>query len=140
MKRKKRTSILIHCDEAQLKYWAENFEQGVTLQVIQPPQRALTMIKMRESAQNTLFYLCEMLVSETRVSCDGVIGIGLIQGDEPEKSEYLAVIDAACNAKHPYVSKFEEELQAVEIRLQEQKQQEIASILKTRVQFETMDV
>lgn len=140
MKRKKRTSILIHCEEAQLKYWAENFKKGVSYHIIQPPQRALTMIKIRESAQNTLFYLCEMLVSETRVSCNGIIGIGLIQGDEPEKSKYLAIIDAACNSLHPYVSTFEQELEEVDICLQEIKKQEIASILKTRVQFETMDL
>lgn len=140
MIRKERTRILVHCSAAFLRQWAQYFEQQVQFHVIEEPKNALTMIRMRESAQHSLFYLGEVLVSETRVQCRDVIGIGLIQGNELEKSYDLAVIDAACNAALPGVEQLEKAL------AQEKKQQDtaharhVAGILKTRVNFETMDV
>ena len=79
MIRKERTRILVHCEKEFLRQWAEYFKQQNEFHVIEEPKNALTMIRMRESAQNTLFYLGEVLVSETRVECQGVIGIGIIQ-------------------------------------------------------------
>ena len=98
MKRKERTRILVHCSNEFLTQWAQYFEQQTQFHVIEEPKNALTMLRMRESAQHSLFYLGEVLVSETRVKCRDTIGIGLIQGNELEKSYALAVIDAACNA------------------------------------------
>lgn len=101
MIRKERTRILVHCSKEFLRQWAQYFEQQEPFHVIEEPKNALTMLRMRESAQHSLFYLGEVLVSETRVECRTVIGIGLIQGNELEKSYDLAVIDAACNAALP---------------------------------------
>lgn len=140
MKRKERTKILVHCDNEFLKTWADKFEKEEPMQMIEEPSNAMTMIKMRESAQNSLFYLGEMLISETRVSCKGKIGIGIVQGNALEASFYLAVIDAGVHAELSIVQEFEKELKLVQDKQNIQKQKHIDKILKTRVQFETMEV
>lgn len=140
MKRKQRTKICVHCDEKLLHKWAQLCEEQAEFNTIEEPSNALTMIKMRESAQNTLFYLGELLVSETRVECNTHIGIGLVQGDNFMKSYDMAVIDAAFNANIHGIDKIEKELLVEEKRQQKEIQKEIQKILKTRVKFETMDV
>lgn len=140
MIRKERTRILVHCEKAFLKQWAEYFKQENEFHVIEEPKNALTMIRMRESAQNSLFYLGEVLVSETRVECKGIIGIGIIQGNELEKSYDLAILDAAFNAKLKGIEKLEKELLKQKKIQEEQHKKYVNQILKTRVNFETMDV
>ncbi len=140
MIRKERTRILVHCEKEFLRQWTEYFKQQNEFHVIEEPKNALTMIRMRESAQNTLFYLGEVLVSETRVECQGVIGIGIIQGNELEKSYDLAILDAACNAKLEGVEDLEKELVKQKEMQEEQHKKYVNQILKTRVNFETMDV
>ena len=100
----------------------------------------MTMLRMRESAQHSLFYLGEVLVSETRVKCRDTIGIGLIQGNELEKSYALAVIDAACNAALDGVDQLEKALTQEKQKQDAAHARHVAGILKTRVNFETMDV
>lgn len=140
MIRKERTRILVHCEKEFLKQWAEYFQQQNEFHVIENPKNALTMIRTRESAQNSLFYLGEVLISETRVECRGVIGIGVIQGNELEKSFDLAIIDAAFNAKLQGTEILENEL-VKQKQIQEEKHREyVNQILKTRVDFKTMDV
>lgn len=140
MIRKERTRILVHCSKEFLRQWAQYFEQQEQFHVIEEPKNALTMLRMRESAQHSLFYLGEVLVSETRVECRTVIGIGLIQGNELEKSYDLAVIDAACNAALPGVEELEKALAQEKQRQDAAYARHVSGILKTRVKFETMDV
>ncbi len=140
MIRKERTRILVHCSTAFLRQWAQYFEQKAQFQVIEEPKNALTMLRMRESAQHSLFYLGEVLVSETRVQCRDAIGIGLIQGNELEKSYALAVIDAACNAALDGVDQLEKALVQKKQEQDAAYARHVAGILKTRVNFETMDV
>ena len=140
MKRKERTRILVHCSNEFLTQWAQYFEQQTQFHVIEEPKNALTMLRMRESAQHSLFYLGEVLVSETRVKCRDTIGIGLIQGNELEKSYALAVIDAACNAPLDGVDQLEKALTQEKQKQDAAHARHVACILKTRVNFETMDV
>lgn len=140
MKRRERTEILVHCDEAFLKTWAQFFLDQEEFSLLEEPANSLVMIKMRESAKNSLFYLGEMLVSETRVRCQGHIGIGIVQGNALDVSYYMAVLDAAYKAALPGLDQLEKALRKEHERYQERRQKEITNILKTRVQFETMDV
>src|SRR5699024_1231073 len=58
-----------------------------------------TMLKMRESAQNSLFYLGEVLVTECKVMLENDIGVGVVIGTEMELAKYLAIIDEAFEAE-----------------------------------------
>ena len=121
MKRKERTKILVHCEKEFLQAWADRFDKEAPYQVLEKPSQSLTMVKMRESAQKSLFYLCEVLISEARVECNGVIGIGMIQGIEEEKAYALAVIDAHFVHSFPGVKELEEELRKKDKTRQEEK-------------------
>lgn len=140
MKRKERTKILVHCEKEFLQAWADRFDKEAPYQVLEKPSQSLTMVKMRESAQKSLFYLCEVLISEARVECNGVIGIGMIQGIEEEKAYALAVIDAAFRAHLPGVKELEEELRKKAKQQEEEMRIRREGIEKTKVNFETMDV
>ena len=60
-------------------------------------RRTEILIKGNRNLANTLFYLGETLVTEATVYVNGSIGLGIVQGDEPELAYNLAVIDGAYN-------------------------------------------
>ena len=140
MKRKERTQILVHCRKSFLRKWAKRLEEEAPMKIVEEPAMGLTMIKMRESAKQSLFYLGEMLISEARVECKGIIGIGIIAGNELQKAYDLAVIDAAYGAGLKTVVDLEVDLKKEQNRQNEEKKKQIQKILETKVNFETMDV
>jgi len=140
MNRRKRTTILIDGSRSLARELVSEIERNYDIHVLTAPQQALTMIKLRETAQKSLFYLGEVLVTETKVQINNTFGIGIVVGDEEEFSYQLAVIDAAYEANvaetENWTLLFEEE----EKRIHENRAIKEASILKTKVNFEMMDV
>lgn len=139
MNRRKRTEILIDGSRNFAKKLASEIERNYDIHILSEPQHALTMIKMRENAKKTLFYLGEVLVTETKVQINNKLGIGIVVGNEEELSYELAVIDAAYQGDlketRNWTSLFEEEK-----RIFENKEKREVAILKTKVNFEMMDV
>jgi alpha-D-ribose 1-methylphosphonate 5-triphosphate synthase subunit PhnG len=95
---------------------------------------------MRETSQKKLFYLGEVLVTECKVQIDDILGVGIIQDDNPEMAYYLAVIDASYNTGLEETKEWETVLLREEKLIKDREKKEAASILKTKVNFETMDV
>jgi alpha-D-ribose 1-methylphosphonate 5-triphosphate synthase subunit PhnG len=139
MNRSKRTKILIDGSRNFTRELVNEIARNYDIHVLATPQQALTMVKLRETAQKSLFYLGEVLVTETKVEINNTLGIGIVVGDEEEFSYQLAVIDAAYEANlvetEKWTSIFEEE----EKRIHENRILKEASILKTKVNFEMMD-
>ncbi|MFM9278325.1 phosphonate C-P lyase system protein PhnG [Paenibacillus jiagnxiensis] len=139
MKRKQRTEILIGSPSGFMKALAEEIVNNYETSVIEEPNPGLVMVKVRETAKQSLFYLGEVLVTECKVQVQGATGIGLIKGDDSEKAYFLAVIDAAYAAGLKETVRWEEllgmeqEKQAVERTHRQRKLQ------LTKVNFETMD-
>ena len=140
MNRRKRTKILIDGSRNFTRELVNEIERNYDIHVLATPQQALAMVKLRETAQKSLFYLGEVLVTETKVQINNTLGIGIIVGDEEEFSYQLAVIDAAYEANlvetEKWIFLFEDE----EKRIHENRLIKEASILKTKVNFEMMDV
>ncbi|WP_172370458.1 phosphonate C-P lyase system protein PhnG [Sporosarcina jiandibaonis] len=140
MNRRRRTAILIDGSPSFAKDLAREIERNYAVRILSEPQHALTMIKLRETAKNSLFYLGEVLVTETKVQINNKIGIGIVVGNEEELSYELAVIDAAYQGAlketKNWTLLFEEE----ERRIRENKTTRERAILKTKVDFEMMDV
>ena len=140
MNRRRRTAILIDGSQSFAKDLAREIERNYAIQTLSEPQHALTMIKLRETAKNSLFYLGEVLVTETKVQINNQLGIGIVVGNEEELSYELAVIDAAylgeLEETENWTLLFEEE----EKRIHKNKVKREKSILKTKVDFEMMDV
>ena len=140
MNRKRRMQILIDGDRKLAEHLAQQIEGKYSIEMMMEPQHALTMIKMRETAKQSLFYLGEVLVTECKVKLHNVVGTGVVVGVEYDFAYQLAIIDAAFTAHvqevNQWIPLFEESEKAIE-----KKQNEKRMIInKTKVNFETMDV
>ncbi len=140
MKRKKRMRILIDGSREVAKKLASQIEESYDVEIIMQPQEALTMIKMRETAKKTQFYLGEVLVTECKVQVNNQGGIGIVVGLDEELAYQLAIIDAAFEANLIETQNWLPLLEAEELNIKTRLKAEEAKIYKTKVQFETMDV
>ncbi|WP_127581376.1 phosphonate C-P lyase system protein PhnG [Paenibacillus koleovorans] len=139
MKRKQRTEILIDGAPDIAAALAQEIEGRYEVTTLETPNHGLVMVKVRETAQNSLFYLGETLVTECKVRIAGHTGVGLLSGDRPEMAYRLAVIDAAYEAQLEETAAWTAVLQAESERLQAERHVLEEPIRKTKVQFETMD-
>jgi alpha-D-ribose 1-methylphosphonate 5-triphosphate synthase subunit PhnG len=139
MQRKRRTTILIEGSPHLAAQLAGEVLMRHPVQVIEKAHNGLAMVKARDGAKNGLFYLGELLITECKVQIGGVLGLGLVKGDERELAFHLAVIDAAYNCHLPETAEWQEMLLEEEANIAKQKQQKAFHILKTQVQFENMD-
>ncbi|MBD8004245.1 phosphonate C-P lyase system protein PhnG [Bacillus norwichensis] len=140
MKRNRRMRILIEGSRDIPKNLAHEIEKNHSHEIIMKPQGALTMIKMRETAKKTLFYLGEVLVTECKVKVGNQVGIGIVIGMEEDLAYQLAVIDAAFKAELSEINEWIPLLEEEEKRMVAAKKLDAAIIQKTKVNFETMDV
>lgn len=139
MKRRKRTETLIKGSRLTAKAMADEIDKKYEVNVIDEPNNGLVMVKMREDAKKTTFYLGEVLVTEAKVQINNKLGIGIVQGTDSELAYWLAVIDASYNAELQEIEKWEAVLiqENEKININMQKQQ--ARIMKTKVSFDTMN-
>lgn len=139
MHRKRWTKILIEYGRDTALEMAAEIQAKYTVDVVSAPQEALTMIKMRETAQNTLFYAGEVLITETKVRVDNQPGNGIVQGHEPELSLALAIIDAAFSSQLQEVTQWLPKMAALEAAGDAEWLIEQNQIAQTKVNFETMN-
>ena len=137
--RRKRTEILIKSDTSLASKFANEIREKYKVENALEPGHGLVMIKMRETAKKELFYLGEVLVSEAKVYVEGTLGIGIVVGDKEQLAIDLAIIDAAYK-RGINLDTWEEELCQAEKLIEEQEKIEEAKILKTKVNFSTMNV
>ncbi|MCZ8515195.1 phosphonate C-P lyase system protein PhnG [Paenibacillus filicis] len=139
MKRKQRTEILINGSPEIAAALAGDIKNRYEVHVIEEPNHGLVMVKVRETAQQSLFYLGEVLVTECKVQIEGAMGVGIIKGDEPERAYHLAVIDATYEARLKETEEWAGILQTEHERIAAERAAIHAQVLRTKVDFETMD-
>lgn len=138
MNRRQRTELFIEYGQEACMSQAAELLTLYDIETMVNPQLGLMMIKQRETAQNTLFYSGEVLVTECKVRCGQVMGLGLIKGNQAEMARALAVLDLAFNAGWPECQALEAWLQDL-ARVKETKQAEtIRRYQQSRVDFSTM--
>ncbi|MFO7888584.1 MAG: phosphonate C-P lyase system protein PhnG [Eubacteriales bacterium] len=139
MNRKQRTKILVNSDLDFLQKISDLIKENHIVKDIESPNKGLVMMKMRESAQKHLFYIGEILVTESKVMIDDNIGLGILQGANLKKAYHLAVIDAAYNSNIKEL----EEINSLIIKkgkeIKKKDQIKVNKILETKVNFETLD-
>jgi alpha-D-ribose 1-methylphosphonate 5-triphosphate synthase subunit PhnG len=138
MNRRRRTEILIKGSMEVAKKLSEEIESIYDVKIVEEPNYGLVMIKMREGAKKSLFYLGEILVTETKVQINGKLGIGIVSGNNYDLSYWLAVIDAAYNAELNEIRGWEEILINEEIHINDEITREQGKVLMTKVNFDTM--
>lgn len=139
MKRRERTEILLRGDRQLASRLARQITDRYEPVIMEQPNNGLVMVKMRESARRSLFYLGEVFVTECKVKIGGAIGLGIVKGHEPELAYELAVIDAAYRAGLPETSEWNEALVEEAAGIAQNQQRYEAKVLETKVNFETMD-
>lgn len=139
MKRAFRTKLLIEVGRNEAIQFAEEILKEYNVIEIQPPKLGLAMIKMRESAQQSLFYIGEVLVTETKVKISNSFGIGIVIEEDEPLSRALAIIDAAYKENLPETREWQPEFENLEERYNQKIQRLKCSIERTKVHFETMN-
>lgn len=131
--------MLVEGDTTLRSKLAAEISRHRKVEAIDEPGEVLVMVRVRETAQRSLFYLGEVLVSEARVKVAGAQGIGIIAGNAPESARELAIVDAAYNAGLTETEGWEEALKLERRRIDERRREREQELLETRVRFETMD-
>lgn len=140
LERAKRTKLFIEVGEQEAIQCANEIIEKYEVEVVMPPTVGLTMIKMRESAKNSLFYIGEVLVTESRVKIGNSFGIGIVMKEKKELSRALAVIDAAYKEQLPETGDWKKILLQLEREWNTKLDQMKCSIERTKVNFETMTI
>jgi alpha-D-ribose 1-methylphosphonate 5-triphosphate synthase subunit PhnG len=137
--RSRRTKILIEGSDELRSKLSGIVASRREIAAVEYPRGALVMVKARETAKNSLFYMGELLVTEAKVQVEGRIGIGIIAGDRPEAALDLAIVDAAIAANLEETAGWEELLLEEEAKMLSREANEAARVARTRVAFESMD-
>ncbi|EKN65917.1 hypothetical protein BABA_18012 [Neobacillus bataviensis LMG 21833] len=139
MKRKRRTEILINGSKKLAAAMANEILENYIASMMEEPNDGLVMVKVRESAKKSLFYIGEVFVTECKVSIHDSLGIGVVTGHEKELAYQLAVIDAAYTAGLKETESWEKLLLQEEKKIAMDRADKLKQVLNTKVSFETMD-
>lgn len=114
------------------------YKEELDFDIISGPSEGLVMVKTREHAKNTLFYMGEVLITETKIRHGSVVGTGLVKGSDNELSKAMAFIDLSIK-----MEQFTTELNEILNTLKNVEANDIAEktekILQTKVSFEMMN-
>lgn len=136
MDKRRISKILARASREEVRELAEEIKTVFSPVIIKAPEKSLTMIRMREPVQESLFYLGEVIVSEAIVELDGAKGMAVLMGDDFDKVLDMAVIDAACNKG---VFQRYDVLEQLEKAQNERLEKENAMFMQTMVNFQSMD-
>ena len=140
MKRYERTRALVEGDPALARAIVCEVErdgaQGAVA-VLDEPREELVMVQARETAQGSLFFLGEALMTSCRVRVGDAVGLGLVLGSDRCRAYELAVVDAVFSgaAGDAWAS-----LRAELARVEARDQREARRTAATKVDFSTMKV
>lgn len=139
MKKSQITRTLIEGDPALLRKLCAEIEERYTVAVVAAPGKSLVMSKAKDSVSQQPFYIGEIMVTECIVDIQGTHGFGILIGEHAEKAYELAVVDAAMNAALPETKGWISALRAEEERIASRLRQERERVMKTKVNFDTME-
>ena len=141
MNRYERTRVLVGGDPGVAQAIAAEIEEICEVEVLDAPREELVMVKVRESARNSLFYLGEALMCSCRVRIADAMGFGYVLGSKRNAAYNLALIDAAFSSGEEFerMPKWEERIEKEAKRQRDKRAKTRALIERTRVDFSTMD-
>lgn len=142
MKRRERTRVLVEGDPEIARRIASEVEQATNVDVIDAPREELVMVKVRESARRSQFYVGEALMTTCRVKVCGTQGFGMLLGSSRDAAYALAVADAAfeCGGDSFDIAGWDALLCAEACRLDAEAAASRRAVEATKVDFSTMEV
>lgn len=130
--------VVAAADAAEVAAVLDELWRKTALAVHQAPETGLVMATAKDPF-DVDFHLGEVLVTTAQVTCNGVVGHGMIMGDLPEHALLLAAVEALEESRTQgllnIVFDFVEQLALRDTR---QKQTEARMAAATTVQFESM--
>ena len=146
LRRYERTRALVEGDPALARAIVHEVEgrrdEGAReVTVVYEPREELVMVQVRETAQGTLFYLGEALMTSCRVRVGGHVGRGMILGSDSRRAYELAVADAVLSAEDgPWAAAWDQALREELARIDAREAAAAARVACTKVDFSTMRV
>ncbi len=145
MRRYERTRALVEGDPSLVRSLVCEVESEVgsrAIEVLDEPREELVMVKVRETAQRSLFYLGEALMTSCRVRIDDTVGLGLVLGSDRCRAYELAVADAAFSGVGGVVrsARWDARLKEELLRIEKREAEEALLVAATKVDFSTMKV
>lgn len=145
MKRYERTRALVEGSPLLARSIVRSLEQELgpdAVTILDEPREELVMVKVRETAQGSLFYLGEALATSCRVRIGQTVGIGLLLGSNRCRAFELAVADAAFSGPNggEYAARWDDDLRRELAAIDQREADEVARAATTRVDFSTMEV
>lgn len=138
MKKRKLSYILAHTKIDKLEKEVEKLEKLYKISKVKEPEMGLAMIKVKDGVYKENFYIGELLITECSVHVEGILGMGIVQGDEPKRAYLMAVIDAVFNCEKIEKSPLIEEIGVWEKTLEDNYIEEKAMVEGSKVKFNTM--
>ena len=141
MRRKERTRVLVEGRREVLSRIAREAEGACEVRVVEDPAEELVMLKVREGAQRSLFYLGEALMTSCTVRVGDAYGYGMVLGEDRDKARDLAVVDAAyahdeaLGERLGWDELLAREAACLDVELRRRRE----ALLKTQVDFSTME-
>ena len=139
MTRRRRTRILIEGSPLLAASLSAEADRVHDIRTVDEPSGGLVMMRMKDTARKDAFYLGEVLVTEAKVRIGEVLGIGLVRGHHPDLARNLAIIDAVWSADPELAETWISRIEREEAAIAEKRSIEAGAILKTRVDFSTME-
>lgn len=145
LKRYELTRVLIEGDPALMRAIVCEVERERArdeVVVLDEPREELVMVQARETAQGSLFFLGEALMTSCRVRLGEAVGLGLVLGSDRCRAYELAVVDAAFSGEDAdeWVRRWEGPLRAELARIEARDRREARRTAATKVDFSTMKV
>ena len=131
--------ILIEGNLDKIKNFVETLESKYQIKITKQPNIGLTMVRANESVERQEFYLGEVLITETEVSINNKIGVGICIGDAPIRSYCQAVLDAVLQLKDENYDEINTFLQKEASLISDKEKEENYEIQKTKVNFKLME-
>lgn len=141
MERQERTRILIEGDPSVLDRIAREIEGLYDVALVRKPTEELVMLRVRESAKRSQFYLGEALMTSCVVRIGSAYGYGMVMGEDHGRALDLAVIDAAyaLDAAQCEIRGWNDLLVESDKQIEYRKRMRNEALLRTQVDFSTME-
>ena len=139
MDKNKLSRISAFAETGILQSLAKKVMGGRELLFLKKPEKTMVLLQVKEPVKQSLFYLGEMLSTHCIVEIAGVKGASVLAGDDFQRAEAAAVLDAAHSGGFPEFALIESEL----LRLDEARQIEAGKLTtkvkETQVRFHVLE-
>ncbi|MFD1673969.1 phosphonate C-P lyase system protein PhnG [Alicyclobacillus fodiniaquatilis] len=143
MNTRQRTKILSEVSLRELEPWLMKVERMADIQVVKSPQMGLVMMRAKESVEQEIFNVGEVLVSECTVMVDGQLGYGAVMENDVERARALAILDAVFHASNPVWQDLQQQLDGWLLARQSQQDEawrrDFAKIQRSLVNFDLLE-